>query len=58
MRDIAEEEAGSLRRARYGTQSQIPGLCPKRKANAQPLSHPGVPGNNSSTSALVNMSKK
>ena len=29
--------------ARCGTQSQILGSCPEPKADAQPLSHPGVP---------------
>ena len=39
----AEEEAGSLRGAQCGTQSWTPGSWPEPKADAQPLSHPGVP---------------
>ena len=39
----AEEEIGSLQGARCGTQSRIPGSHPEPKADAQPLSHPGVP---------------
>ena len=38
----AEREAGSLQGTRCGTQSQILGLCPELKTDAQPLSHPGV----------------
>ena len=40
-----EEEAGSLRGARYGTRSLALGSCPEPKAYAQPLSHPGIPRN-------------
>ena len=39
----AEGEAGSLWEARCGTQSQDPGTRPEPKADAQPLSHPGIP---------------
>ena len=39
----AEGEAGSLRGAWGGTQFQIPGSRPEPKADAQPLSQPGVP---------------
>ena len=35
-------EAGSVQRAQCGTRSQIPGSRPELKADAQPLSHPGV----------------
>ena len=38
-----EGEAGSMQGPRWGTQSQIPGSRPELKADAQPLSHPGVP---------------
>ena len=38
----AEGEAGSLRGSRCGTRSQDPGT-PEPKADAQPLSHPGIP---------------
>ena len=46
MRDTeteAEREAGSMQGAQPGTLSQIPGSCPEPKADAQPLSHPGIP---------------
>ena len=39
----AEGEAGFSRGAQCGTQSQDPGITPEPKADAQPLSHPGVP---------------
>ena len=39
----AEGEAGSMQGARCGTQSQDPESGPEPKADAQPLSHPGVP---------------
>ena len=39
----AEGEAGSMQGARRGTRFQIPGSRPGPKADAQPLSHPGVP---------------
>ena len=39
----AEGEAGSPQGARCGTQSPDSGSCPELKADAQPLSHPGVP---------------
>ena len=39
----AEGEAGSMQGALRETQSWIPGSCPKPKADAQPLSHSGVP---------------
>ena len=39
----AEGEAGSPHGARCGTRSQVPGSGPEPKADAQPLSHPGVP---------------
>ena len=38
----AEGVAGSMQVARGGTLSQIPGSCPEPKADALPLSHPGV----------------
>ena len=38
----AEGEAGSMQGARCGTPSRTPGI-PEPKADAQPLSHPGVP---------------
>ena len=47
----AEGEAGSLWGARCGTRSQDPRSRPELKADAQPLSHPGVP-----TSLLILMS--
>ena len=40
----AEGEAGFPRGAQCGIRSRDPGLCPELKADAQPLSHPGVPG--------------
>ena len=39
----AEGEAGSPQGAQCGTRFRIPGSCPEPKADAQPLSHPGVP---------------
>ena len=39
----AEGEAGSSQGAQCGTRSPDPGSCPESKADAQPLSHPGVP---------------
>ena len=39
----AEGEAGSSQGAWYGTQSWILGSGPELKADAQPLSHPGIP---------------
>ena len=39
----AKGEAGSMKGARCGTRSWIPGSHPETKADAQPLSHPGVP---------------
>ena len=39
----AEGEAGSMQGARYGTRFQILGSRPEPKADAQTLSHPGVP---------------
>ena len=41
----AEGEAGSMQGAECRTRSQIPGSCPEPKADAQPLSHPGIPEN-------------
>ena len=38
-----EGEAGSPQGAQWGPRSRIPGLFPEQKADAQPLSHPGVP---------------
>ena len=38
-----EGEAGSPQGAQCGTRSRILGLGPGPKADAQPLSHPGVP---------------
>ena len=50
MRDIqreaetqAEGEAGSLWEAQCGLDSGTPGSRPEPKADAQPLSHPGIP---------------
>ena len=50
MRDIerevetqAEGEAGSLQGVRCETRSRDPGVTPEPKADAQPLSHPGIP---------------
>ena len=39
----AEGEAGSMQGARCGAQSPDPGSCPGLKADAQLLSHPGIP---------------
>ena len=39
----AEGEVGSPQEARCRTLSGTPGSCPEPKADAQPLSHPGVP---------------
>ena len=39
----AEGKAGSMQGARHGTRSRTPESCPGLKANAPPLSHPGVP---------------
>ena len=39
----AEGEAGSSRGVRCVTLSPDPRSCPEPKADAQPLSHPGVP---------------
>ena len=39
----AEGEAGSLWEAQCGLDSGTPGSRPELKADAQPLSHPGVP---------------
>ena len=39
----AEGEASSLQGARYGTLSRTPESRPELKADAQPLSLPGVP---------------
>ena len=36
------EEAGSPQGPQCGTQSRIPGSQPEPKADAQPLSHPGI----------------
>ena len=41
--NYAEREAGSPSGAQYGTRSQTPGSHPELKAEAQPLSHPGIP---------------
>ena len=38
----AEREAGSPQGVRCGTRSWDPGSCPEPRADAQPLSHPGV----------------
>ena len=40
---LAEGEEGSLQGTWCGTRSWIPGSCPEPKADAQLLSHPGVP---------------
>ena len=42
-RDIGRGEADSLWRTWWGTQSPYLGSCPKLKADAQLLSHPGIP---------------
>ena len=39
----AEGEAGPMQGAQCGTRSLDPGSCPELKADAQPLSHPGIP---------------
>ena len=39
----AEGEAGSMQGARVGLDPRTPGSRPEPKADAQPLSHPGVP---------------
>ena len=39
----AEGEAGSMEGADVGLDPRTPGSCPVPKADAQPLSHPGVP---------------
>ena len=39
----AEGEVGSLQGTQCGARSQDPGSRPEPKADAQPLSHPGVP---------------
>ena len=39
----AEGEADSLQQARCGTRSRIPGSRLEQKADAQLLSHPGIP---------------
>ena len=39
----AEGETGSSQGARYGTRSRTLGSHPEPKADARPLSHPGVP---------------
>ena len=39
----AEGEAGSTQGARCGTRPRTPGSHPEPKADAQPLSHPGIP---------------
>ena len=41
--NYAEREAVSPPGAQYGTLSQIPGSHPELKAEAQLLSHPGIP---------------
>ena len=41
--NYAEREAGSPPGAQYGTRSQTPGSHPESKAEAQSLSHPGIP---------------
>ena len=40
----AEGEAGSCREPHVGLNPRTPGSRPEPKADAQPLSHPGVPG--------------
>ena len=42
-RDTAEGEAGSMQGARRGTRSRDPRVMPSAKAEASPLSPPGVP---------------
>ena len=41
--NYAEREAVSPPGAQYGTRCQTPGSHPELKAEAQPLSHPGIP---------------
>ena len=41
--NYAERGAVSPPGAQYGTRSQTPGSHPESKAEAQPLSHPGIP---------------
>ena len=41
----AEGEAGSMQGARQGTNPRTLGSRPEPKADAQPLSHPGIPEN-------------
>ena len=41
--NYAEREAVSPPGAQYGTRSQTPGSHLESKAEAQPLSHPGIP---------------
>ena len=56
MRDAgiqAEGEAGSLQGAQCGTRSWIPESRPELKAEAQPLSHPGIPRERESQAASV-----
>ena len=43
QREAETGEADSMQGARYGTQSWILGSSPEPKADAQRLSHPGVP---------------
>ena len=52
-READTQAAGSLQGARWRTQSGIPGSHPGLKADAQPLSHPGVPGSPGSTIAIA-----
>ena len=42
-RDIGRGRSRPWQRAQRGTQSRIPGSGPEPKADAQPLSHPGIP---------------
>ena len=39
----AEGEAGSMQGAWHETQTRMPESHPEPKADAQPLSHPGIP---------------
>ena len=39
----AEGEAGSMQGARHGTRSRVLRVTPVRKADAEPLSRPGIP---------------
>ena len=41
--NYAERAAVSPPGAQYGTRSKTPGSHPELKAEAQPLSHPGIP---------------